>query len=72
MAHPISLVLARSFLASVDFVMRVSPFYCVTLPLSAVMFAYMLLRSTFITLKQGGIVWRGTFYKLDELRRGVV
>jgi hypothetical protein len=32
----------------------------------------MLLRSTFITLKQGGIVWRDTFYPLDELRRGVV
>jgi glycosyltransferase involved in cell wall biosynthesis len=60
------------FLASVDFVMGVSPFYCLTLPLGAVMFAYMLLRSTFITLKQGGIIWRGTFYKLDELRRGVV
>jgi glycosyltransferase involved in cell wall biosynthesis len=60
------------FLASVDFVMGVSPFYCVTLPLGAVMFSYMLLRSTFITLKQGGIIWRGTFYKLDELRRGVV
>lgn len=60
------------FLASVDFVMGVSPFYCLTLPLGAVMFAYMLLRSTFITLKQGGIVWRGTFYKLEELRRGVV
>jgi hypothetical protein len=32
----------------------------------------MLLRSTFVTLKQGGIVWRGTFYPLDELKRGNV
>jgi len=25
-----------------------------------------------VTLKQGGIVWRDTFYPLDELKRGVV
>jgi len=25
-----------------------------------------------ITLKQGGIYWRDTFYKLEELRRGIV
>jgi hypothetical protein len=32
----------------------------------------MVLRSTIITLRQGGIVWRDTFYPLDELRRGLV
>jgi hypothetical protein len=34
--------------------------------------AYVLLRSTVVTLVQGGIIWRGTFYPLDELRRGIV
>jgi glycosyltransferase involved in cell wall biosynthesis len=68
----ISVLIPLCFLIGVDYVMRVSPLYCLTLPLAALMFAYMLLRSTFITLKQGGIVWRGTFYSLDELRRGVV
>jgi hypothetical protein len=53
-------------------VMRVSPLYCLTLPLGAAIFAYMVLRSTIITLRQGGIVWRDTFYPLDELRRGLV
>ena len=38
----------------------------------AVIFSYMLLRSTVVTLRQGGIVWRDTFYPLDELRRGAV
>jgi hypothetical protein len=33
---------------------------------------YILLRSTVITLRQGGIYWRETFYKLEELRRGIV
>jgi hypothetical protein len=41
-------------------------------PLAAVVFAYMLVRSTALTLWQGGIGWRGTFYPLEELRKGVV
>ncbi len=49
--------------------MRVSPLYCLTLPIGALLFIYMLLRSAIITLRQGGITWRGTFYSLDELRR---
>jgi hypothetical protein len=52
--------------------MGVSPLYSLTMPLAATLFAYMLSRSAFITLKQGGIIWRGTFYRLDELRRGIV
>jgi hypothetical protein len=41
-------------------------------PIGALIFVWMLLRSTIVTLRQGGIVWRGTFYALDELRRGAV
>jgi glycosyltransferase involved in cell wall biosynthesis len=68
----ISVLIALSFQLGVDVVMRVPPLYCFTLPLGAVLFAYMILRSTIITLKQGGIIWRDTFYPLDELRRGSV
>jgi glycosyltransferase involved in cell wall biosynthesis len=64
--------IALGFHAAVAFTMRVSPLYALTHPLGAVLLCYMLLRSTFITLKQGGIVWRDTFYPLDELKRGVV
>jgi glycosyltransferase involved in cell wall biosynthesis len=60
------------FHAGVDVVMRVSPLYALTFPLGALMLAYMLLRSTVVTLRQGGIIWRGTFYALEELRRGLV
>jgi glycosyltransferase involved in cell wall biosynthesis len=60
------------FHAGVDIVMRVSPLYCFTVPIGAVIFSYMLLRSTVYTLKQGGIVWRGTFYPLEALKRGAV
>ena len=46
--------------------------YALTFPLGALILAYMLLRSTLVTLRQGGIIWRDTFYPLDELKRGAV
>lgn len=68
----IAVLIAVCFHLGVDVVMGVSPLYCLTLPLGATIFAYMILRSTIVTLRQGGIVWRGTFYPLHELRRGLV
>ena len=53
-------------------IMRVSPFYALTHPLGATIVCYMLLRSTAVTLWRGGVTWRGTFYPLEELKRGVV
>ena len=50
-----------------------APFiFAITYPLGALVFAWMIARSAFVTLRQGGIVWRGTFYPLEELKRGVV
>ncbi|MGH8100335.1 MAG: glycosyltransferase, partial [Chthoniobacterales bacterium] len=68
----ISVVVALGFACGVDVVMRVSPFYALTYPLGALLLCYMLLRSTAVTLRQGGITWRGTFYPLEELKRGMV
>jgi len=68
----ISVVIVLCMHAGVDIVMRASPLYCFTVPLGAVLFAYMLLRSTVYTLRQGGIIWRGTFYPLEALKRGAV
>ena len=51
---------------------RISWLYGLTHPLGAAIFCYMLLRSMVVTLWRGGIVWRGTFYPLDELKRGMV
>jgi Glycosyl transferase family 2 len=50
----------------------VSPLYALTHPIGALIFGWMLARSTIVTLWQGGITWRGTFYPLKELKRGVV
>lgn len=38
-------------------------------PLAGMLFVYSLLRSVWTTLRQGGVIWRGTFYPLPELRR---
>ena len=68
----VSVVIAVCMHAGVDVVMRASPLYALTHPVGAVLFCYMLLRSTAVTLWQGGVTWRDTFYPLEELKRGVV
>jgi glycosyltransferase involved in cell wall biosynthesis len=50
----------------------VLPVYALTYPVGGLIFAWMVARSAIVTLWQGGIVWRGTFYPLEELKRGVV
>ena len=50
----------------------ISPFYFVLHPAGACLIAYSILRSTFVTLWRGGVVWRGTKYPLKALRRGTV
>jgi glycosyltransferase involved in cell wall biosynthesis len=49
-----------------------SPLYGFTHPLGALIFCWMLLRSAIATLWRGGVVWRETFYPLEELRKGMV
>jgi GT2 family glycosyltransferase len=40
-------------------------------PFSAVLILYSMVRSMVVTLRAGGVTWRGTFYSLAELRRNV-
>jgi len=50
----------------------VPPYYFFLHPVSSGLFIYTLLRSMFLTLWNDGIVWRGTKYPLEELRKGMV
>jgi glycosyltransferase involved in cell wall biosynthesis len=50
----------------------VPPYYFFLHPVSTSLFMYTLLRSMFHTFANDGIVWRGTKYALDELRKGMV
>ncbi|MGC2618790.1 MAG: glycosyltransferase, partial [Acidobacteriaceae bacterium] len=43
--------------------------YLLTLPVGTALLVYSLLRSMAFTLTRGGVVWRGTFYPLKDLRR---
>jgi len=47
-------------------------YYFLLHPASAALFIYTLMRSMILTLWNDGIVWRGTKYPLDELRKGMV
>ncbi len=48
---------------------RLSPLYVAFFPIGMFLLLYTLLRSLILTLKRGGVMWRGTLYSLDELRR---
>jgi hypothetical protein len=51
---------------------RISPRYFFLHPVSSCLMAYSILRSAVLTGWHGGVVWRGTKYPLEELRRGTV
>jgi glycosyltransferase involved in cell wall biosynthesis len=51
---------------------EIKPYYFLLHPVATSLFMYILLRSMFHALWNDGIVWRGTKYPLDELRKGMV
>jgi glycosyltransferase involved in cell wall biosynthesis len=71
---PYAVALVSMFLIYIGMSWRsaVPPYYFLLHPLSAALFIYTLLRSMVLTLWNDGIVWRGTKYPLDELRKGRV
>jgi GT2 family glycosyltransferase len=50
---------------------RISAWYALAFPLAGSIVVYAMLRSMFVTVHNNGVEWRGTFYSLDELRRGM-
>ncbi len=50
----------------------VSPAYALLHPISTILLVYTMLRSMAHAVRHQGVVWRGTRYPLDELRKGLV
>ena len=71
---PYAIALGSLFLIYIGISWRssVPAYYFLLHPVSSAMFIYTLLRSMFLTLWNDGIVWRGTKYPLEELRKGMV
>jgi glycosyltransferase involved in cell wall biosynthesis len=71
---PYAIALASMFLIYLGMSWRskVPAYYFALHPVSTALFVYTLLRSMFLTLRNDGIIWRGTKYPLEELRKGMV
>jgi hypothetical protein len=70
--YAIALLCMFMIYAGMSLKSSIPPYYFVLHPVSTTLFAYTVLRSMVLTLGRGGVVWRGTFYPLEELRRGLV
>lgn len=51
---------------------RFSPWLFLVLPFTALLFIFSILRASYLTMKRGGIIWRGTKYTLAELRKNTL
>jgi glycosyltransferase involved in cell wall biosynthesis len=71
---PYAVALGSMFLIYLGMSRRsgVPAYYFLLHPVSTALFVYTLMRSMFHTLWNDGIVWRGTSYRLEELRKGMV
>jgi glycosyltransferase involved in cell wall biosynthesis len=71
---PYAVALGSMFLIYLGISWRsgVPAYYFLLHPVSTALFVYTLMRSMFHTLWNDGIVWRGTSYRLEELRKGMV
>jgi glycosyltransferase involved in cell wall biosynthesis len=50
----------------------ISPFLAILYAPTVLILAWAFLRSMILTIKRGGVIWRGTLYPMAELRRGMI
>jgi len=70
--YALALVSMSGIYVGMSWMSDVPVYYFLLHPVSSAMFVYIMLRSMFLTLAHGGIIWRGTFYPLEQLRKGMV
>jgi len=71
-AAGVAAVVAMLFEAQLMTQAKASRWFGVTHALGALIVCYIIVRSMVVTPGRGGVVWRGTFYALEELRKGQV
>lgn len=71
---PYAIALASMFAIYVGMWLKspIPPYYFFLHPIATILFVYIMLRSMLLTMGRGGVVWRGTFYPLEDLRKGMV
>ena len=62
------LVMLGAVLPVVELPLGTGPLHTLLAPVGVLVFLFTLWRSTLVTLRQGGVRWRGTLYKLAEMR----
>ncbi|MGA7524226.1 MAG: glycosyltransferase family 2 protein [Acidobacteriaceae bacterium] len=65
------LMIALLYQQASRFYNRIGLAWVLTFPVALTLVLYAMLRSMIVTLWRGGVVWRGTFYPLRELRRNL-
>jgi glycosyltransferase involved in cell wall biosynthesis len=70
--YGVALVSMFAIYCGMSFRSPIPPYYFFLHPVSTSLFLYILLRSMVHALWNNGIVWRGTKYSLEELRKGLV
>ncbi len=45
--------------------------HALLIPFSGLVMVYIIIKSTIVTIRQGGIYWRDSFYSLADLRKQV-
>jgi len=65
------LMVALLYQQASRFYTRINLVWVLAFPVALGLVLYAMLRSMILTLTQGGVVWRGTFYSLRDLRRNL-
>jgi glycosyltransferase involved in cell wall biosynthesis len=68
----IALVAVAALYAGLSRLLPVSAAYVVLHPISSLLLLYTLARSMAHAARHRGVIWRGTWYSLEDLRRGMV
>jgi hypothetical protein len=72
MPYAVALASIATIYAGMSLKSAIPPYYVFLHPVSTILFCYTIMRSMILTLRQDGVVWRGTKYPLEELRKGLV